>query len=39
MRRFFSRIANRHEQVFKYFLFLLTVLLIVVALPKETQFN
>src|SRR6188768_4320821 len=37
--KFWIRITNRHDLVYKYFLILVTVVLIVIALPKQTQFN
>ena len=37
--KFWIRITNRHDLVYKYFLILITVILIVIALPKQTQFN
>jgi putative nucleotidyltransferase with HDIG domain len=39
MRRIFTRLSNRHENVFKYVIILIAVLSIVIALPKETSFN
>lgn len=39
MKNYFIRLSNRHEAIFRYFLFISTILLIVIALPKETQFN
>lgn len=39
MRRIFTRLSNRHENVFKYVIILVAVLSIVIALPKETSFN
>lgn len=39
MKNYFIRLSNRHEAIFKYFLIISTILLIVIALPKETQFN
>lgn len=39
MKSYFIRLSNRHETVFKYMLILAAILLIVIALPKETQFN
>lgn len=38
MRSVFIRLSNRHEIVFKYLLILASVLVIVIALPKETTF-
>lgn len=38
MRRLLTTVSNRHESVFKYAMILLAVLLIVIALPKETSF-
>jgi cyclic-di-AMP phosphodiesterase PgpH len=37
--KFWIQITNRHDLVYKYFLILTTVVLIVIALPKQTQFN
>jgi putative nucleotidyltransferase with HDIG domain len=39
MKSYFIRLSNKHEIVFKFALILATILLIVIALPKETQFN
>ncbi len=39
MKSYFIRLSNKHEIVFKFALILSTILLIVIALPKETQFN
>ncbi|HNQ60959.1 MAG TPA: HDIG domain-containing protein [Bacteroidia bacterium] len=39
MKSYFIRLSNKHEIVFKFALIALTILLIVIALPKETQFN
>ncbi|MBK6837881.1 MAG: hypothetical protein IPG90_06075 [Bacteroidetes bacterium] len=39
MKNYFIRLSNQHENVFKYVLVLTAIILIVVALPKETQFN
>lgn len=39
MKNYFIRLSNRHDAIFKYFLIISTILLIVIALPKETQFN
>jgi hypothetical protein len=39
MKNYFIRLSNQHEGISRFFLILLTILLIVVALPKETQFN
>ena len=39
MKSYFIRLSNKHEIVFKFALILTTILLIVIALPKETQFN
>lgn len=39
MKKYFIRLSNQHENITRYLLVLLTVVLIVVALPKETQFN
>jgi putative nucleotidyltransferase with HDIG domain len=38
MRRLLTTVSNRHESVFKYAMILLAVVLIVIALPKETSF-
>ncbi|MEO8087200.1 MAG: hypothetical protein ABI763_10295, partial [Bacteroidota bacterium] len=37
--KFWIRITNRHDLVYKYFLILITIVLIVIALPRQTQFN
>lgn len=37
--KFWIKITNRHDIVYKYFLILITIVLIVIALPKHTQFN
>lgn len=37
--KFWISITNRHDLVYKYFLILTTIILIVVALPKHAQFN
>ena len=39
MKSYFIRLSNKHETISKYFLILSTIILIVIALPKETQFN
>ncbi len=39
MKSYFIRLSNRHETISKYIMFFLTIALIVIALPKETQFN
>lgn len=39
MKSYFIRLSNQHENVFKYILILVTIVLIVIAMPKETQFN
>ena len=39
MNKFWIRITNRHDLVYKYAMILITVVLIVIALPKHTQFN
>ncbi|MFM8433554.1 MAG: hypothetical protein ACKOA1_12220, partial [Bacteroidota bacterium] len=39
MKGFFAKISNRHESVFKYAIILNTIILIVIALPKETTFS
>ncbi len=39
MKNYFIRLSNRHEAIFKYMLIVSTIMLIVIALPKETQFN
>jgi len=37
--KFWIKLTNRHDLVYKHFLILVTVVLIVIALPKQTQFN
>src|SRR6185436_2901927 len=39
MNKFFIRLSNSHEVILKYTLVLTTVILIVIALPKENRFN
>ena len=39
MNKFFLKVTNSHELILKYTLVFTTVVLIVIALPKETQFN
>ncbi len=39
MNKFFLRLSNSHEVILKYTLVFTTVVLIVIALPRETQFN
>jgi putative nucleotidyltransferase with HDIG domain len=39
MKSYFIRLSNQHENIWKYILIFSTIVLIVVALPKETQFN
>ena len=39
MKNYFIRLSNQHETISKYILIFLTISLIVIALPKETQFN
>ncbi|MFN8165016.1 MAG: HDIG domain-containing protein [Bacteroidia bacterium] len=39
MKRLFIRLSNQHENITRYLMVSLTVILIVIALPKETQFN
>lgn len=39
MKNYFIRLSNQHEIVFKYVVVLTAIVMIVVALPKETQFN
>lgn len=39
MKNYFIRLSNKHETISKYILIFSTILLIVIALPKETQFN
>ena len=39
MKNYFVRLSNQHENISKIVLIVITVLLIVIALPKETQFN
>ncbi len=39
MKKFFTLLSNYHEEIFKYGIILGSVLLIVAALPYDTQFN
>ncbi|MFM7216700.1 MAG: HD family phosphohydrolase [Bacteroidota bacterium] len=39
MKGLFAKLSNRHESVFKYVIIFNTILLIVIALPKETTFS
>lgn len=39
MRSYFIRLSNQHETISKYILIFVTIFLIVITLPKETQFN
>ena len=39
MKNYFIRLSNQHETISKYILIFVTIILIVIALPKETQFN
>ncbi len=39
MKNYFTRLSNQHERISRFALVLLAILLIVIALPKETQFN
>ncbi|MBL0032380.1 MAG: HDIG domain-containing protein [Bacteroidetes bacterium] len=39
MKNYFVRLSNQHERISKIALIIVTVLMIVIALPKETQFN
>jgi putative nucleotidyltransferase with HDIG domain len=39
MKNYFVRLSNQHESISKIVLIVITVLMIVIALPKETQFN
>ncbi len=39
MKNYFIRLSNQHENIFKYVVVLTAIVMIVVALPKETQFN
>ena len=39
MKSYFIRLSNQHELISKYILIFVTIALIVIALPKETQFN
>lgn len=39
MKKFFLFLSNRHEDIFKYVIILGAILLIVAALPADTQFN
>ncbi len=39
MKNYFIRLSNKHETISKFILIFLTIVIIVIALPKETQFN
>ena len=39
MKNYFIRLSNQHEIVFKYVMVLTAIIMIVILLPKETQFN
>src|ERR1044071_1199350 len=39
LRRFWIAITNRHDDIYKYFLILTTVVLIVIGMPRQLQFN
>lgn len=39
MKSYFIRLSNQHETIFKYLIVLSAIILIVIALPRETQFN
>src|SRR5947207_15426946 len=39
MKKLFIFLSNSHQEIFKYLIILGAVLLIVVALPADTQFN
>lgn len=39
MKNYFIRLSNQHETFSKYIMIFLTIIVIVIALPKETQFN
>ncbi|MFZ7116022.1 MAG: HD family phosphohydrolase [Bacteroidota bacterium] len=39
MKNYFVRLSNQHESISKIVLIIVTVVMIVIALPKETQFN
>ena len=39
MKNYFIQLSNQHERISRLFLVLITIVLIVIALPKETQFN
>ena len=39
MKNYFIHLSNQHENIFKYVVVLTAIVMIVVALPKETQFN
>src|SRR3954471_22123401 len=39
MKKYFIRLSDRHESISRFILIFLTIILIVIALPKETQFN
>jgi putative nucleotidyltransferase with HDIG domain len=39
LRRFWIALSNRHNDIYKYFLILLTIVLIVIGMPRKLQFN
>lgn len=39
MKNYFTRLSNQHERISRIALVVLAIILIVIALPKETQFN
>src|SRR4051812_24162778 len=39
MKKYFIGLSDRHESISRFFLIFITITLIVIALPKETQFN
>jgi len=39
LRRFWIALSNRHGDIYKYFLILLTIALIVTGMPRKLQFN
>ena len=39
MKKFFIKLSNKHELIFKFFLVAASILIIVAALPREIQFN
>ena len=39
MKNYFIRLSNQHEIISKFILIFVTIFLIVLSLPKETQFN